>query len=625
MLQAIRSRASGIVVQILFGLLILTFALWGIGDIFRGRGADTSIASVGDQKIDASEVRVALQRQVERFRQAMNTSLSEDQIRELGLVDTTLNEVIDQHLLDLEAQRLGLAITDNTVRQAITDNPSFRGSTGQFDRNIYLALLQQNQMTDQQYEAMLRGDLVRNRIMATVTDGAAAPPELVNTLWQSRGERRVATAVLVPPSAIGALPTPDAVTLQKYYDEHKDSFMVPERRSFTVALLDPAQYAAGIKFTDAELKAEYDKRQDQFVQPEKRALQQILVPDEAKVKAVQAALAQGKDFAAVAKTVAGESSDAVDLGALSRDDLPGDLAKAAFDLKPGGVSQPIKDSFGWHILKLISVTPENVAPFDSVKAKLATELAQNRAIDQVVKMANAVDDALAGGATFNEIVAKFSLKTVKVDNVDAEGHDAAGKTVALPSSDIVKTAFATSITQPSDLKELPNQGSYMVKVDNVAQAAPQPLAQVHDKVVAAWQAQERATRLAKLGDDYATAVNKGEKLDDLATLHGLKTFTAGPLSRYSNNRAELPSVVVSKLFSAKTGQAVTGGAGDKGVVVATVNQILPPDPAQAASQKAAIAREIETATKADLLDEYEQSLRQRFPVDINADAVKQLM
>lgn len=624
MLQAIRSRASGIVVQLLFGLLILTFALWGIGDIFRGRSTDTSVATVGDQKIDASEVRVALQRQVERFRQAMNTSLTEDQIKELGLVDTTLNQVIDQHLLDLEARRLGLAINDNTVRQAVLDNPAFRGSTAQFDRNIYLALLQQNQMTDQQYEALLRTDLVRNRIVSTVIDGVAAPPELVNALWQSRGERRVATAVLVPPSAIGALPTPDAAALQKYYDEHKDNFMLPERRSFTVALLDPAQYAAGIKFTDAELKAEYDKRQDQFVVPEKRVLQQILVPDEAKLKAVQAALAQGKDFASVAKDIAGESTDALNLGAMTRDDLAGDLGKAAFDLKPGGVTQPIKDSFGWHILKLVSVTPEKVAPFDSVKAKLAADLAQTQAIDQVVKIANAVDDALAGGATFKDVVAKFGLKTVTVNDVDAEGHDAAGKTVSLPSPDIVKTAFATSVTQPSDLKELPNQGSYMVAVNKVTPAAPQPLAQVRDKVLAAWQAQERTTRLAKLGEDYAAAVNKGEKLEDLAALHGLKTFTTKPLSRYGGN-AELPPVVVSKLFSAKPGQAVTGGASDKGVVVASVNQVLPPDPAQAASQKAAIANEIDKAMKADLLGEYEQSLRQRFPVDINADAVKQLM
>jgi peptidyl-prolyl cis-trans isomerase D len=625
MLQAIRSRASGIVVQALFGLLILTFGLWGIGDIFRGRGADTSVATVGDVKIDATEVSAALRRQVDRMRQALNTSLTDEQIKQLGLLDTTLDEVINQHLLDLEAQRLGLAVNDDAVRQAIVDNPAFRGASGQFDRNIYLQLLQSNQMTDQQYEALLRTDLIRNRIVATVADGAGAPTQLVDTLWQSRGERRVATAILVPPSAIGAVPTPDATTLQKYYEAHRDRFMLPERRSFTVALIDPTQYVAAIKIPDDQLKAAYQKRADEFIDPEKRVFQQILVPDEAKAKAAAVALAQGKDFAAVAKDIAGEGPDAVDLGALTKAEMPGDLGKAGFALQPNGVTKPIQDPFGWHIVKLISVTPEKAASFDSVKSKLANEIALGQAADQVAKTANAVDDALAGGAGFRDVVAKFSLKTIAIDNVDAEGQDAAGKAVKLPAPAIVRAAFATSIGQPSDLKELPDQGYYLVAVDKMTPSAPQPLAQVHDKVLADWQAEESATRLAKLGDEYAAAVNHGQKLDELAALHGLKPFTTAPVSRYNTANSELPPAVVAKLFAAKQGQAAAGAAGDRGVVVAVVNQILPPDPKDAAAQKAAIATEIDRATKGDLISEYEQSLRQRFPVSVNRDALDRLL
>ncbi|MGH6981076.1 MAG: SurA N-terminal domain-containing protein [Stellaceae bacterium] len=623
MLQAIRSRATGLVVQILFGVLILTFALWGIGDIFRGRGADTSVATVGGEKIDGTEVSAALRRQVDRMRQITNATLNDEQIKELGLLDTVLTEVINQHLLDLEAQRLGLAVNDGAVRQAIVDNPAFHGTSGQFDRNIYLQLLQSNRMTDQQYESLLRNDLIRNRIVATVTDGAGAPGPLIDALWQSRGERRVAVAIVVPPSAVGTLPTPDAAALQKYYDAHKDSFMVPERRSFTVALIDPSQYAAAIKIPDDQIKVAYDKRRDEFVEPEKRDLQQILLQDEAKAKAAAAAISGGKDFAAVAKEN-GETAAAMNLGALAAADMPGALGKAVFALKAGAVTKPIKDSFGWHIVKVVSVTPEKTASYDTVKSKLATELAQGQAADQVAKTANSVDDALAGGASLKDVVAKFGLKTVAVADIDAAGRDASGKEVKLPAPSIVKTAFATSVSQPSDLKELPDQGYYLIAVDKVTPAAPQPLAQVRDKVLAAWQANERAARLAKLGEDYASAVNKGQKLEDLAALHGLKTFVTQPLSRYEANK-ELPPDVTAKLFTAKQGQAVTGSEGDKGVAVATVSKILPPDPAKAAAQKQTIAREIEQSTKGDLLSQYEQSLRQRYPVSVNRDALDHLL
>jgi peptidyl-prolyl cis-trans isomerase D len=625
MLQAIRSRASGIVVQALFGLLILTFGLWGIGDIFRGRPADTSVATVGGEKIEATEVSSALRRQVDRLRQATNATLTEEQIKELGLLDATMQDIVNQHLLQLEAQRLGLAINDDAVRQAIFSTPAFHGPSGQFDPGLYRQLLAANQMTDQQYEAMLRGDLIRNRLIATVTDGAAVPPELVDTLWQSRGERRVATAILVPPSAIGTLAPPDAAALQKFYDAHKDLFMLPERRSFTVALVDPAQYMAAIKVPDDQIKAAYQKRKDEFVEPEKRVLQQILVPDEAKAKAAEAALAKGQDFAAVAKNIAGESTDAVNLGALSRGEMPGELGKAAFALKPGAVTAPIKDAFGWHVVKLVSVTPEKTQSFDAVKSKLANDIAQSQAADQVAKIANSVDDAMAGGATFKEVAAKFNLKTVAVSDVDEQGHDGAGKAVTLPSPTIVKTAFATAPGQPSDLRDLPDQGYYMVSVTKVSPAAPQPLAQVHDKVLSAWQEQERATRLAKLGDDYSAAVDKGQNLRELAALHGLTPFTTKPLSRYGGGDYELPPAVIAKLFGVKQGQAVSSSAGSKGVVVAEVGQILPPDPKDAAAQKAAIVREILQSTKGDLLAEYEQSLRDRFPVSINRDALDRLL
>jgi peptidyl-prolyl cis-trans isomerase D len=381
---------------------------------------------------------------------------------------------------------------------------------------------------------------------------------------------------------------------------------------------------AGIKVPDDQIKAAYQKRQDEFVVPEKRVLQQILVPDETKAKAAEAALAKGQDFATVAKNIAGEGTDAVNLGSLTRADMSGDLAKAAFALKPGAVTAPIKDAFGWHIVKLVSVTPEKTQSLDSVKAKLTNDIAQTQAADQVAKIANSVDDALAGGGTFQEVVGKFNLKTIAVTDIDEQGHDAAGKPVALPSPTIVKTAFATSQGQPSDLKDLRDQGYYMVSVQKVTPAAPQPLGQVHDKVLSAWQDQERTARLEKLGQDYTAAIDKGQSLADLAALHGLIPFTTKPLSRYGGDN-ELPPAVTAKLFGVKQGQAVSGADGSKGVVVAEVGQILPPDPKDASTQEAAIARELERSVKSDLLAQYEQSLRDRFPVSVNRDALDRLL
>jgi len=627
MLQAIRSRASGIVVQILFGVLILTFSLWGIGDIFRDRGSDPTVATVGGHKILQAEVSRALQAQVERLRQAMNGSLTPEQVKELGIADTVVQQVIDQHLVDLEANRLGVAIGDDTVRQTILANPSFIDN-GRFDRNRYLAVLQANQMNEAQFEGLLRNDLIRRQIIEPVTAGVSAPPVLVDALLASRGERRVAEAVLLPANAVGDVGEPDDRTLNTFYDQHQDQFRAPERRAFTVATLSPAEIALGIKIPQDKLEAEYKARGDEFREPERLELQQILVPDEAKAKQAEDALKSGKDFAAVAHDVAGETPDAINLGSLKRDDFPSpQLADAAFALKPGEVSAPVKTTFGWHILRLVSIKPEEVQSFDKAKDKLASDLAGAQAADEIAKTANAIDDALAGGAKFPEIVQKFGLKTLKVQDVDSSGHDPAGKEIELPESGaaILQTAFATAAGQTSDLKDAQDQGYYLVSVEKVTPAAVLPLAQIRDKVVAQWQESERQARLAKLGQDIANAVNGGQSLEDVAALHGLKPFTTAALVRTASDK-QIPPTLLAKLFAGKRGEAVTAPAeGNGGAIVAVVKELLPPDPAQANTQKTAIAREVEQAMRGDVMSEFSQALRGRYPVSIDQAALDRLL
>jgi peptidyl-prolyl cis-trans isomerase D len=628
MLQAIRSRASSLVVKILFAVLILTFAVWGIGDIFRNNTAqDTSAASVDNVKISSEEVSTALKAQVDRLRAAMNTTLSPEQIKELGLVDTVVQQVIDQHLIDIEADRLGLAIGDDAVRQAIVTNPTFRGQTGAFDRNVYTNVLAANHLSEGQYEALLRHDLLRNRLVASVTFGASAPPVLVDAMLRIRGERRVADGVVIPPTAIGDVGNPDEPTLAAFYKLHADQFKLPERRSFRIALMSPDQLAATIKPSDDKLREAYKARLDELREPEKRELQQMLLPDEAKAKEAEAAVASGKDFSTVAHDLTNATPDTINLGALKREDLPEQLADVAFGMKVGEVSQPVHTSFGWHILKLVSIKPEDTPPFETVKDKLATELARDQAGDEIAKTANSIDDALAGGAHFADIVSKYGLKVTNAMDVDSSGHDAAGKSVDMPAPalEIVHTAFDLADGQTSDLKETPDQGFFLVALDQVKPSADQPLAAVHDKVVALWQENERQNRLGKLAKAIADAVNGGQSLADVAALHGLKTFTTPPLSRTSND-AQVPPSLLPTLFSAKRSQAVAGpGGGDKAYIVAVVKDVLPPDPAQEATQKVAIAKEVEDSTRGDILTQYEQALRQRYPVTINHAVLDRLL
>jgi peptidyl-prolyl cis-trans isomerase D len=625
MLQAIRSKANNIVVKGLFALMTATFALWGIGDIFRNWGTDTTVAKVGGKEISADQVSQALRDQIAQLRTALGGNIDMEQAKQLGLVDAALQQLISGDLMDLEVNRLGLAIGDETVRQAIVNNPNFKGQAGTFDRDRYNQLLAANQLNEAQFEASLRQNLVRDQMTTAIVGAMTPPTALLNPLYRSRAERRSADVVTLTPSAVPAGPAPTEEQLAAFHDSHPDAFRKPEQRSLSLALLRIDDIAATIKIPDSKLREEYDSRHDEFHTAEERNLQQLLLPDEAKAKAAKADLDAGKDFAAVAKATANADTASTDLGWVKRDDLPPELATAAFALPQGKASDPVQTSFGWHILRVTDIKPEAVQSFDAVKDRLAQEVARDQAGDQIAKTANDIDDALAAGTPFATVAQKFGLKTRTIANIDAQGRGADGKQVDLPqpADAVLRTAFATDADQTSPLTELGEDGYFIVHVDKIAPSEVQPLAAAHDQAVALWQADQKQQALAKLADTIVAEVNGGRNLKDAAAARKLTVATTPPLERNGNAPAIPPALVVA-MFGAKQGAAVSAPSGDD-YAVAQVATIEPADPSKDAAAVKELSGGLSNEMRNDMLSAFDQALRAHFPVVINQDNLDHLL
>ena len=624
MLQAIRSKAGSFIVKLLFGLLILTFGIWGIGDIFRTRSSDTAIATVGAHVIRADELQTALRRALEQLSARFGSSIDLQQAKQLGLVDETLNQLIDRSLVDQEVARLQLDVSDDLIRNVITGNPSFRGSDGKFDRGLFNALLAANHLTEDQYVALLRHDIPRNDLLHAVTAGAVAPQSMVDLLYQYRNEKRIADIVSLPDASAGDVGQPSETDLKSFYEAHQDLFRAPEYRGFTLASLSPSDLAKDIEIPEAKLKEEYDQRQDELQIPERRQIEQILAPSEEKAKDAEAALAAGKDWRVVATTIAGQNPDTIDLGLLKREEMPSALADVAFELPLDRPSEPIKTPLGWHILRVVKIEPPVLQTFEQAKEKLEADLARQEAADRIYKVANQVDDALAGGAAMDDAAAKFGLKTTVVAAVDVGGHDPQDKPVTLPvaPNDVLKLAFATNEGQTSRVTETSDGGIFVLHIDKVIPFAVKPLQEVEEKAVAAWQAEKRRETVAKQADELAAAVKPGEKLATIAAEKGLKAPTSPPFTRHPGQNSQVPTPLMDKLFAAKPGAIVTASDAT-GSYVAQLEEVQRPEsPSQSAT--ADLSRELDAGQRADLGEEFTQALRARFPVEIHHQVLDKL-
>jgi peptidyl-prolyl cis-trans isomerase D len=624
MLQAIRSKAGSFVVRLLFLLLILTFGIWGIGDIFRTRSTDTVVATVGDHSIRADELQTALRRALEQLSARFGSAIDLQQAKQLGLVDETLRQLIDRSLVDQEVARLRLDISDDLIRNVITGNPNFKGADGRFDRSLFNAVLAANHLTEEQYIALLRHDIPRNDVLHAVTAGATAPQSMVDVLYRYQNEKRVADIVSLPTAAVGDVGQPSETELKSFYEAHQDLFRAPEYRAFTLASLSPSDIAKDIEIPEAKLKEEYDQRQDELQLPERREIEQIFAPSEEKAKEAEAALAAGKDWREVATTIAEQDPDTIDLGLLKREEMPSALGDVAFELPTNKPSDPVKTPLGWHILRVVKIEPPVLQTFEQAKAKLEADLTHQEAVDRIYKVANQIDDALAGGSTIDDAAAKFGLKTSAVAGVDVGGQGPEGKPVALPvsSNDVLKLAFATDKGQTSRVTETSDGAIFVLRTDTVTPSTVKPLDEVKEKAVGAWQADKRREIVAKQAEELAAAVKPDAKLGAIAAEKGLKATTSPPFTRHPGQENAVPPALVAKLFAAKPGEVVTTSDATGSYVAQLGDVQRPESPSQSAA--ADLARQLDAGQRADLGEEFTQALRAHFPVEIHHEVLDKL-
>ncbi len=616
MMQAIRGKAGSIVIKVLFGMLIVSFALWGVYTKSEHPNTpETVVATVGERSIRMEEVQRELQPIMERLRVQFGGSVDQQQLKQLGVVDSVLNQLIDRALLDQEARRLGLEVSDDVIRNAIYENPSFRGADGRFDRQLFAQVLMMNRLSEDQLVARLRYDIPRADLLQAVTAGVAATRPVADVLYRYRNEKRVADIVPFPVAAISDIGQPTEEELTKFYEANLELFRAPEYRGFTLASLSPSEVPPAAAISEDKLRAEFEQRKEEFETPEQRQIQQILAPSEEKAKEAEAALTAGKEWKEVATSV-GQDPETIDLGLLNRKEIPHELGDVAFELPLDTPSAPIKTPLGWHILRVVKIEPAASQTFEQAKAALEAEMKLQDAADRVAKVGNQADDALAGGGPIAEVAQKFGLKLTTVDAVDENGNDPDGKPVKLPfaSAEILKTVFATSRGDTSRITDTQDGAIYAVQIDKVVPPQPRPLVDIKDKAIAAWQAEQKQERAKKDSEALAAAIKPEMPLAKAAGDKGLTLLAAVPLSRRQQQGQPVPPVVVAKLFAAKPDAIITASDAT-GAYVAQLKEIQAPDEVPDAAA-ASLQQQLSGELKRDLAGEFTAALRRRFPVEI---------
>lgn len=625
MLDALRRGSTGLVAKLLFALLVLSFAIWGVADVFTGWGRG-ALAKIGSQEIRVDEYQRAFQNEINMISQQAGRRITTEQAHAAGLDNRVLAQLIAWSAVEQHAGDLNLALSDATLAEAMKNDQAFKGPDGKFNRLAFENVLDRLGVSERGFLQLRRRDELREQLTSALINGVAVPGAMIDLMNAWKNETRVAEHFTIDADKAVTVPEPDEAKLKATYEANKAKFMAPEFRKLALLVLSIDNIKKTMEVSDAEAQTSYEETKKDYNTPERRRVQQIAFKDKAAAEAAKKAIAGGKSFGDAAKDAGAKDSD-IDLGLISKDRLiDPKIADAAFSLPKDKVSDPVEGRFATVLLRVTDIQPAVDRTFADVKNEVKDKLATKKAEAQLQTLLDQVEDQRSGGKSLKEIGEAMKLQFYEIPETDRSNKARDGKPALLISDPnaVLNVAFGSGVGVENDVIEL-SGGSYAwVDVLDVMEEKQKPFDEVKDAVKQFFIKQERERLVSELAGKLVERADNGEAMSVLATAGGAaKVATTPPFNRTTEPQG-MSRDAVARAFTLAKGKA--GSAPDsnnKSRIVFKVTEITPA-PAVSEAQRNTIASELKNQLADETLSEYVLALQKSLGTHIYEDEFKKV-
>ncbi|MDQ9560144.1 peptidylprolyl isomerase [Serratia marcescens] len=488
MMDNLRAAANHVVLKIILALIILSFVLTGVGNYLIGGSGDYA-AKVNGQTIERAQLEQAFQSERSRMQQQLGDQFSalagnEGYMQQMRR--QVLSQLIDNMLLDQYAKKLGLAVSDDQIKDAIRKAPYFQ-TNGQFDNAKYLDLIGRMGYTADNFAQSMRQQLVNQQVIQAFGDSGFVLPsesQAMAALVLQERDVRLATIDL---KALQAKQSAGDDELKAYYDQNKNSFIAPEQVKVSYIPLDAASMQDKVKVSEEDISAYYDQHKSSYGQPERKNYSVIQLKTEAEANAALDELKKGADFATLAKE---KSTDIIsrrtggELGWLEPETTADELKQANLTEK-GQLSGVVKSSVGYLIVRLNDIEPEKVKPLSEVHDAIAKQVQQEKAVDAYYALQQKVSEAATSD---NESLASAE-EAAGVKAAQSDWFTRDNIPAALNFKPVVQAIFDGSLIgengapgSNSDVITVDGDRAFVVRVSGHKPEGIEPFDQVKDRV-----------------------------------------------------------------------------------------------------------------------------------------------
>ncbi len=561
MLQAIRDKTTGIIAWLIIGLLVVVFSLWGIESYLRN---ETTIyaAKVNDVEISVQDFRFGLRQQANRLQMMYGSQFDRSMINSAEFKEGVLNGLVEQEVLVQAAGEAGMVISDGFLRAQIHGMKEFQNEQGEFDPEKYQRLLDSQGIPATLFEREMRRQLLVSQLASSVSGTAIVTDPTIDQGLRLQGQTRdVQYVSLAVAPRIASIPVTEE-EIGAFYEENKSRFVEPEQIQLAYLDLNLDDIATSVEVTDDEVRALYEQQKASLVSDEQRRARHILIKldadadestqlaAEAKARQLIDQLKSGADFVELAKQESddpGSASQGGDLGFFGRGVMVPEFEEAVFAMGENEITdEPVRSSFGLHVIQVTGIQAGEIPAFDEVKDKLKKQAQRTAAEDQFYELSELLGTHSFESPDTLSVAAEQTGLEIKT----SDWFPKTGGSGIAAYPNVTAAAFSEDVLDErnnSQMLELSPTRVVVVRVKEHKAAEQIALDNVREPIRSQLQRDKAAETVKLEGEAMLAELESGK---DLATLAAAKELEVKTVDSLTRSDAKEDRMLVAEAFRA---------------------------------------------------------------------------
>ena len=465
MLRSLRNQTQSIFFKAFLFLLIIGFALWGVGDLTGGLN-QKPILSVDSKEVTSEEII----NELNRLRYTLPQRPSLQEAINNGMLKTVLDKYEQEILINAEASVLNLSVPLKITTTTIGNEKAFKDPLGKFSQTRFLKSLNSAGLSESKYIDSIHTEANYKQLSMPFSNNSLYSNKLIKKLINWQNETRDIDYVFFKNINKESIKQPQKSILREYYNNNKKLYEIPITRDVKYIEINPSIFNNQVKINDKDVKEIYESDKSKYITEEKRKFYQVITQDINKANSFIKNIKTGLDFVTIAKDNFNLTLNDIDIGFVKKSELPSIVVKSLFQAKVKDLIGPIKTKFGYSTYKVISIQPEKIVTYKDAYAGIKEELLKELTLDFLYKKIDVIEDLIAEGNNLNEIIKSKSIGSTlsidRINNVSKNGiiYSYNGENqFANKNKVFLDGIWKTPLNQISDIIELPDDKYVLIE------------------------------------------------------------------------------------------------------------------------------------------------------------------